>query len=190
MVLPANMAKAVYNDPGIEQYRGNPLIEALPPIMTTQQIKQGLSGAIKFDPKDIYVDGPWRVHVISQLLDDFFQPISRHLQLESKLSIMIRQGYVGRNLSDGSLNVQLQNGYERVMSGELDVFRFEQVKSTARSLSLIGCSGSGKSSTINRILATYPQVLYHEQYNFTQIVYLKLDCPHDGSLKSLCHHFS
>ncbi len=42
MVLPANMAKAVYNDPGIEQYRGNPLIEALPPIMTTQQIKQGL----------------------------------------------------------------------------------------------------------------------------------------------------
>ena len=29
MVLPANMAKAVYNDPGIEQYRGNPLIEAL-----------------------------------------------------------------------------------------------------------------------------------------------------------------
>lgn len=24
MVLPANMAKAVYNDPGIEQYRGNP----------------------------------------------------------------------------------------------------------------------------------------------------------------------
>lgn len=189
MVLPANMAKAVYSDPGIEQYRGNPLIEALPPIMTTQQIKQGLSGSIKFDPKDIYVDGPWRVHVISQLLDDFFQPISRHLQLESKLSIMIRQGYVGRNLSDGSLNAHLQNGYERVMSGELDVFRFEQVKSTARSLSLIGCSGSGKSSTINRILATYPQVIYHEQYNFTQIVYLKLDCPHDGSLKSLCHHF-
>ncbi|VFS67566.1 Transposon Tn7 transposition protein tnsC [Kluyvera cryocrescens] len=189
MVLPANMAKAVYNDPGIEQYRGNPLIEALPPIMTTQQIKQGLSGSIKFDPKDIYVDGPWRVHVISQLLDDFFQPISRHLQLESKLSIMIRQGYVGRNLSDGSLNAHLQNGYERVMSGELDVFRFEQVKSTARSLSLIGCSGSGKSSTINRMLATYPQVIYHEQYNFTQIVYLKLDCPHDGSLKSLCHHF-
>ena len=91
MVLPANMSKAVYNDPGIEQYRGNPLIEALPPIMTTQQIKQGLSGSIKFDPKDIYVDGPWRVHVVSQFLDDFFQAISRLLQLESKLSIMIRQ---------------------------------------------------------------------------------------------------
>jgi len=189
MSLPANIALAIYRDPGVDQYRGNPLIEALPPIMTTKQIKQGLSGTIKFEPQDIFVDGTHRVHIISQLLDDFFQPIGRHLQLESKLSIMIRQGYVGRNLGDGSLNTHLQNGYERVMSGELDVFRFEHVKSTARSLSLIGCSGSGKSITLNRILATYPQVIYHEKYNFTQITYLKLDCPHDGSLKSLCNHF-
>ena len=58
MVLPANMAKAVYNDPGIEQYRGNPLIEALPPIMTTQQIKQGLSGSIKFDPRISMLTAP------------------------------------------------------------------------------------------------------------------------------------
>jgi len=189
MSLPANIALAIYRDPGVAQYRGNPLIEALPPIMTTKQIKHGLSGTIKFEPRDIFVDGTHRVHIISQLLDDFFQPIGRHLQLESKLSIMIRQGYVGRNLGDGSLNTHLQNGYERVMSGELDVFRFEHVKSTARSLSLIGCSGSGKSITLNRILATYPQVIYHEKYNFTQITYLKLDCPHDGSLKSLCNHF-
>jgi len=102
--------------------------------------------AIKFEPRDIFVDGTHRVHIISQLLDDFFQPIGRHLQLESKLSIMIRQGYVGRNLGDGSLNTHLQNGYERVMSGELDVFRFEHVKSTARSLSLIGCSVLEKAS--------------------------------------------
>jgi hypothetical protein len=189
MSLPANIAQAIYRDPGVDQYRGNPLIEALPPIMTTKQIKQGLSGTVRFEPRDIFADGTYRVHIISQLLDDFFQPIGRHLQLESKLSIMIRQGYVGRNLGDGSLNTHLQNGYERVMSGDLDVFRFEHVKSTARSLSLIGCSGSGKSITLNRILATYPQVIYHEEYNFTQITYLKLDCPHDGSLKSLCNHF-
>lgn len=62
-------------------------------------------------------------------------------------------------------------------------------ESLLESLSLIGCSGSGKSTTLNRILATYPQVIFHEKYNFTQIVYLKLDCPHDGSLKNLCYHF-
>jgi len=45
MSLPANIALAIYRDPGVDQYRGNPLIEALPPIMTTKQIKQGLSGS-------------------------------------------------------------------------------------------------------------------------------------------------
>ena len=187
--MPKNMRLAIYLDSGVDRYRGNPLIEALPPIMSIHQIKAGLSSDIKFDPKDIWVEGSQRVHIISQLLDDFFQPIANHLQLETKLSIMIRQGYVGRNLDDGSLNTHLQNGYERVMSGTLEVFRFEQAKSTARSLSLIGCSGSGKSMTLNRILATYPQVIFHEKYNFTQIAYLKVDCPHDGSLKNLCIHF-
>lgn len=189
MTLPDNMACAIYNDPGIAKYRGNPLIEALPPIMSVKQIKQGLMGHVEFDPKDLFLDGRHRVHVISQLLDDFFQPLACHLQLEEKLSIMIRQGYVGRNLSDGSLNTHMQNGYERVMAGELGVFRFEQAKSTALSFALIGCSGSGKSTTLNRILATYPQVIFHEKYNFTQISYLKLDCPHDGTLKNLCINF-
>lgn len=189
MGLPANITKAVYQDPGVKKYQGNPLIEALPPILTTQEIKQGLMGSVVYDPKDAFVDGSKRVHIIAQLLDDFFQPLASHIHLETKLSIMIRRGYVGRNLGDGSLNTHMQNGYERVMAGELSVFRFEQLKSTARSLTLIGCSGSGKSTTLSRILATYPQVIYHEQYNFTQITYLKVDCPHDGSLKNLCIHF-
>ena len=189
MGLPTNMAAAVYSDPGVEQYRGNPLIEALPPIMTSKQVKQGLTGSVTFDASDIFVDGSHRVHIISQLLNGFFQPLASHLQLETKISIMLRQGYVGRNLGNGSLNTHLQNGYERVMTGDLEVFRFNHTKSTAHSLSLIGCSGSGKSSTLNRILATYPQVIFHERYNFTQVVYLKVDCPHDGSLKQLCNHF-
>lgn len=189
MSLPSNIIKAMYCDPGIDHYRGNPFIEALPPIMDAKSLKKGLSGVINFNPLDIFMDGNKRAHLIAQLLDTFFQPLARHLQLEEKLSIMIRQGYVGRNIANENLNSHLQNGYERVMSGDLNVFRFDHVKSTAQSLSLIGCSGSGKSSTFNRILATYPQVIYHEKYNFTQITYLKFDCPHDGSLKNLCHHF-
>jgi len=189
MGLPKGTITAVYRDSGVPNYQGNPLIEALPPIMSPKQIKHGLMGRIEFNSKDVFVDGSRRVHIIAQLFDDFFQPLSRHLELETKLSIMIRQGYVGRNLADGSLNMHMQNGYERLLAGDLDVFRFEQATSTARSLSLIGSSGVGKSTTLNRILSTYPQVLYHEQYNFTQVVYLKIDCPHDGGLKSLCINF-
>mgnify|MGYP000456689566 CR=1 FL=1 len=189
MALPSNFVSAIYKDPGIERYRGNPFIEALTPIMSVQQIKTRLTGEIKYNPQDVFSNARERAHEVAALLDDFFQPIANHLQLEEKISIMIRGGYVGRNLADGSLNTHMQNGYERIMSGELDNFRFAQTNSTAKSLSLIGCSGSGKSTTINRILATYPQVIYHEQHNFIQLSYLKIECPHDGSLKSLCLNF-
>lgn len=189
MSLPSNVQAAIYCDSDIPNYQGNPFIEALTPIMSTAQIKEGLIGKVNFNPGEAALDGSSRMHLIAQLLDDFFQPLASHLQLESKLSTMIRQGYVGRNINNGSLNSHMQNGYERVKTGDLNVFRFEHAKSTARSLSLIGCSGCGKSQTLTRILATYPQAIYHEKLNFTQIVYLKVDCPHDGSLKSLCHHF-
>jgi hypothetical protein len=114
--------------------------------MTRKQVVQGLTGSIKFNPADIYIDGAHRAHIIAQLLDGFFQPFATHLELETKISVMLRQGYVGRNLDDGSLNAHLQNGDERVMTGELEVFRFAQAKSTALSFSLIGCSGVGKSN--------------------------------------------
>lgn len=56
-------------------------------------------------------------------------------------------------------------------------------------MSLIGISGSGKSSSLNRILETYPQVIYHEKSNFIQITYLKIECPSNGDLESLCLNF-
>ena len=189
MTLPAGMVSAVYRKTEVPGYQGNPLIEALPPILERKQLKVGLGGSIKLRPADIYLDGETRIHIISQLLDGFFQPLARHIELESKISIMLRQGYVGRNLATGDLSAHIQNGYERVMQGNLSVFRFDHVESTAKSLAFIGCSGSGKTSSLNRILATYPHLIHHPEHNFTQIVFLKIDCPHDGSLKSLCHNF-
>jgi len=56
-------------------------------------------------------------------------------------------------------------------------------------MSLIGCSGSGKTTSLQRILATYPQVIYHPELNLEQVVYLKVDCSHNGSLKEICLNF-
>lgn len=189
MPLPENFIDAIYRDPGLERYRGNPLIEALPPVMDLKAMKASLTGKVDFNPQDCFDKGHLRAHQISSLLDDFFQPLSIHRQLEEKISILIRAGYVGRNIADGSLNRKMQEGYKRIMSGATADYRFSQSNSTAKSLSLIGCSGSGKSSTVNRILATYPQVIYHPKYNFIQLPYLRIECPSDGSLKSLCLNF-
>ena len=81
------------------------------------------------------------------------------------------------------------NGYERIQQGDLTSFRFEDAKSTAQSMLIIGCSGSGKTTSLQRILTTYPQVIYHANLNFEQVVYLKIDCSHNGSLKEICLNF-
>ena len=182
------MINAVYRK-SFGSYEGNPFIEALPAVLEPRQVAEKIQGAIDFTSYDTQASASVRAHLISQMMEQFFYPINRHIDLEKKLSIMIREGYVGRNPKDGSLNTRLQNGYERLMSGEDDSFRFPAVTSTARSLAFIGCSGSGKTTTLNKILSLYPQVIYHPELNFTQIVYLRVDCPHDGSLKSLCLHF-
>lgn len=189
MPLPPNILKACYAKPAVPEYRGNPFIEALPPILKTQGVRNGLTSKVVLDSKDLFADGTSRAHMISGLMHGYFQPLTPHIDLEQKLSLLIRQGYVGRNYDDGSLNRHLQAGYERLQKGELDVQTFSQARSTATSLALIGGSGCGKSATLGRLLSTYPQALFHEELNITQLVYLKIDSPHDGTLKSLCLHF-
>ena len=181
--------QADYKKTGIERYDDNPFIEALPPILEPKDVSAILKGKVRFAESDKNATATIRSHMLVGLMSDFFQPINRHIELEKRLSMMLRTGYVGRNIEDGNLAKKLQQGYQHVKDGELSTFRYQENESTATSLAFIGCSGSGKTTTINRILGTYPQCIYHPQHNFTQIVYLKIDCPHDGSLKSLCLHF-
>ena len=55
-------------------------------------------------------------------------------------------------------------------------------------------SGVGKTTALERIFALYPQVIAHREYDGQplprlQIVWLKLECPHDGSIRGVCVNF-
>lgn len=70
----------------------------------------------------------------------------------------------------------------------------KNVRSTADSMAIIEISGMGKTTAIEKLLLMYPQVIKHFEYkgqNFTrtQIVWLKIDCPYDGNLSTLCKSF-
>ncbi|OUS06487.1 hypothetical protein A9Q81_02865 [Gammaproteobacteria bacterium 42_54_T18] len=181
--------EAKYIDPGLPEYAGNPLISALPAIMDLGTCKKQLRSLPSFNENEINLPPHIRVHAINRLATSFFQPLSVHITLESKISLMIRQGYLGRNPKTASLVKHLNNGYERIVKKDLQAYIHEDVDSTATSFSLIGVSGCGKTTALNRLLSTYPRVIYHPDYHLIQIPWIKIDCPHAGSLGELCRSF-
>ena len=170
-------------------YGDNPLITKLPPILDTKSVIKHLRGKLKFIPEQRFLPQPERIHLIAQLPHDFFQPLTKHLSLEQKISIMIRQGYVSRNINNGDRQRHLHAAFQQLEPSNENSYRYAPPESTATSMSIIGCSGSGKTTTMNKILRYYPQVIGHKEQGLKQIVFLKIDCPHDSSLKNLCSNF-
>ncbi|WP_246578826.1 ATP-binding protein [Cohnella xylanilytica] len=186
--------EADYQDPLIEDYRSNPLLEALPPIWDEKTVVQKLASRPKFHASERELPVHLRLHCVQRISRDFFQPLSRHLELEQSISRLIRDGYVGRNpLTPNYAFRARKDAYELIMKGSTSGYPVNTP--TSAGFALVGISGIGKSSSLLRILQMYPQVILHRKYQGKdmpapyQIVWLKMDCPHDGSIRGLCLNF-
>jgi hypothetical protein len=173
----------------LPEHRDNPFIAALPPLMSEQEAIASLLEEPHFDKLERTYPDHLRRACIMRLNRHYFKPLGRHLTLESRLAHLLRGGYDGRNIRAGSYLKHLHNNHERVIQRSLEACS-NPAPSTATAMSLIGCSGIGKTETISRILRRYPQVIeHHEPYSFQQVVWLKLECPHMGSARQLCLDF-
>jgi len=188
---------AEYSDQLLVEYKGNPLIEALPPILSKDQFVEASQECPTFDESERNLDSWVRLHCVERLLR-FFQPLERHIDLEQKISRVLRQGYLARNPLAPVYATRLSQINKSIKSAREDktasFARYVNTPSSASGFTVIGVSGVGKSTAVNRILGLYPQIILHSEYQGTplnayQIVWLKLDCPHAGSLKGLCIDF-
>jgi hypothetical protein len=172
----------------IPDYSGNPLIEALPLIPESKaEIGALLVNRPEYDEGQRLLPAELRLHLMSNALE-FFAPLSIHMDLYRAISIMMRKGYKARN--------PLELGHYKNLSQRLDSMAQgkavrRRMMATPSGITLIGISGIGKSTSLQMCLSSYPQVLHHSRYNDqnfneTQITWLKLDCPQDGSPKGLC----
>lgn len=180
-----NINHAEYIDPEVEDYRGHPLINALPLLNSPQDTAIALNRYPKVRDSEKILPGYIRRHAMMRILDEFLYPTKAHLQLEQMISGMIRRGYLGRNIATAD--------HQRNLF-DVDNVDFSAVSrnagNAALASSVIGCSGTGKTTAVQAILDSYlNQAIYHPEYQHTQLVWLKVDCPHDGSAKSLCIHF-
>jgi hypothetical protein len=90
------LEQATYCDPGIPNYQGNPLIEALPPILIQDETAELLAYYPKYDKEQRSIPAHLRLHLIQNALQ-FFAPLPIHFDLEQRFSRTIRVGYQARN---------------------------------------------------------------------------------------------
>lgn len=182
--------EAQYIKPELSEYKNNPLIEALPRILNTEEAIERLAHFPEFDKSMRKAPDHLRFHQLEAGLR-FFSPSDVHLDLERRISCLLRSGYIERSPLKHEFHKKIDKGFSSFSQyGDDDDFRSTKYYG----FNIVGISGVGKSQTIERILSLYPQVIRHSNYqgkNFTssQLVWLKLDCPYDGSTKGLCLNF-
>lgn len=186
VVHKGRLVDAIYRKPEICTYEGNPLIEAIPPVLTPEQAMARLA----FYPNYNKSYRQAHDHIRKMHIQDgmrFFAPLDVHLDLEQRFSCLIRMGYLSRNPLENNYWPKAASNLSSLDQYDSQYSDWEGDSSwSASGFNIVGMSGIGKSRTTLRILNLYPQVIRHNQYkdrNFThlQLVWLKLECPFDGN---------
>lgn len=177
---------AIYKPATLPEHRGNPLIEALPPF---QEAKEYFA---EFARRPHFSDGDWTLPIADRMLavmrlGSYLEPLPSHFEVVDAFGTIIRAGYAPRRPHDHAYRKSQNTFYRESMEGHLCPIG-ETGQSTAPGFGLFGISGSGKTTVAERALSFLPHLLRHPErpeLGFIQVVYLKVDCPKDGSLKQL-----
>ena len=183
--------QAVYRDKQLEEFRYNPMIEALPEPMSREQTIKSLIVRPPYRDDDRYLSYACRLDLTQRIINSHM-PTSRDIDICMRIGKCIRWGYENRNPLDADYVSDINSRYHAMSTGELNYFG--GYHPNTQGFAIIGVSGIGKTTTVEAILNLYPQVIEHTCYNgiplqAKQVVWLKLECPGDGSLKSLCLSF-
>lgn len=187
---------ATYHDQDLEDFANNPLEEALPPTLLGDEPVRQLARYPKYKEEDRNLPPELR-YLLTTKVRQFFEPLPIVQDLRQRFDSMLRYGYEGRNPPE--------RGFWSNLDGKLETFKLNIVTPqdqlytrllplTALGFTILGMSGVGKTKAIEAILSLYPQLIIHSRYhnhdfNWLQVVWLKLECPHDGSTKGLCLNF-
>src|SRR5215510_2375838 len=149
LLLPIRRQEAaVLREQKIPEYHKNPLIEALPPIWTRAEVTEKLAHFPPYCEEQRRRPDHLRLHLIENVRE-FFIPQGIHLEIEIRVSCMLRRGYRQRN--------PLARGYWPAINNQIETMRLKPpgkvfLSAKARGFAVVGPSGVGKSTTLENIL--------------------------------------
>ncbi|MCC8402056.1 ATP-binding protein [Paraburkholderia sp. MMS20-SJTN17] len=186
---------AAYRDQAITEYRDNPLIAALPEICSERDAAVAMLVRPHFDPSERDLPTEHRWHLLGRL-KHVVVPRPKYYEIERTISRLIRAGYVLRNPMRVETWRRIYGAQSNLSKRSTSTDPSPQLMSADSKATLVGLSGIGKTTAIDAVLRVYPdQVIRHEAYDghhlpITQIVWLKVTCPENGSISSFCREFA
>lgn len=138
-------------------YENNPFIEALPPMLAGKDLIRALASIPPYSDNDRDRSTGERLQLLSSLYE-YYQPLSMTIDLYCEVYTALQHCY-------GQYSVQretaaLQNDYA-LMQGNASAASI----GGGNSFSVIGVSGLGKSTALQRVLSLFPQVIEHTKYH-------------------------
>ncbi|MBC2455653.1 ATP-binding protein [Clostridium beijerinckii] len=185
--------EAEYKEQFLEEYNNNPFIKALPIIKEKEEIVKILGHTIKPTNRDMELDDSIRIHLLQRIYK-VFQPLPVHLKVWNMIDTLIRQGYIVRNPFAPEYKRHMNKLGNNLINKDFSMNVNSNFITTASCGLIIGFSGMGKTTIVNKVLENIPQVIVHNSYankdfNNIQITWLKLEAPHNSSLKALTLQF-
>lgn len=180
-----------YFDYPIQEYQGNPLVEALrpPPVDNTDALLR-LRQKPLFNESERDLPASMRSLLPRRLLSFMF-PTQQHVQLLHRIYRQILGGYSNRNpvTADG------QRLLHSTGEGLLSPYRSSPLQTPVNISFLTGLSGMGKSTIIRAIMKSISTpVIRHSSYKGepfpeSQILYMMRNAPDQCSAKTVCKGF-
>ena len=168
----------------------------MPPFLLGDEPVRLLAHYPKYKEEDRALPPELRYHLTTKVRH-FFEPLPIVQDLRQRFDSMLRSGYEERNPPERGFWSNLDGKLETLKLNILtpqDQLYTRLLPLTALGFTILGMSGVGKTKAIEAILSLYPQLIIHSKYhnrdfNWLQVVWLKLECPYDGSTKGLCQNF-
>lgn len=185
--------EAEYKEQFINEYNTNPFIQALPQIKTKEEVIKILNHNAKISKKEIEADEFIRLQLLQKIYK-VFQPLPIHLKVWNIINTLIMQGYVDRNPFNPKYRRHINKLGNNIINQDFSMNVNSNYVTTASCGLIIGFSGMGKSTIANKVLENIPQLICHSRYNDTdfnniQVTWIKLEAPHNSSLKALTLQF-
>jgi hypothetical protein len=181
----------IYSEQNISEYRDNPLIEALPRILSEREAAKAMLLRPSFNPDERSMATEERWHLLARL-KYVVVPRLIFYDVERTISRLLRSGYAVRNpLAAGTWRMIYT---AQDPSQWIDIDR--QLISSESQMLIVGLSGAGKTTCADSVLRTYPQQVIHHtlwrgrHLQITQLVWIKVTCPKNGSISSFCREFA